>query len=131
MVEFGKKLIEEFGPRESNKAMMYSDTGLLNCNRAIQLFLLPFVNWFSLYFNIINVGDLRLPVTLSCASLAQTDAGGIMHSVESSVGSNHVIDPITEEESCQDGSLVITAMHSRNEVTRLTLTWEWSSPKIH
>ncbi|KAI3849675.1 hypothetical protein MKW98_026589 [Papaver atlanticum] len=57
---------------------------------------------------------------------------GLVTSVSvSCVGSNHVLDPITEEESCQDGSLLITAMPSRNEVTQLTPTREWSTPKIY
>ncbi|XP_026413880.1 exosome complex component RRP41-like [Papaver somniferum] len=86
---------------------------------------------------VLESGGSDLPVIVSCASLAQADAGGIMmyYPVTSvsvaCVGSNHVIDPITEEESCQDGTLLITTMRSRNEVTELTLTWEWSTPKIH
>ncbi|KAI3849676.1 hypothetical protein MKW98_026590 [Papaver atlanticum] len=47
--------------QESNKAMMYSDTGLLNCNRAVQLFLLPFLNWVQ---TTKSGSDLRLPVII-------------------------------------------------------------------
>ncbi|CAI9274135.1 unnamed protein product [Lactuca saligna] len=42
-----------------------------------------------------------------------------------------MIDPVSEEENYQDGSLMITCLSSCNEVTELTITGEWSSPKIH
>lgn len=42
-----------------------------------------------------------------------------------------MIDPTNEEEVCQDGSLVLACMPARNEVTQLTLTGEWSVPKIN
>jgi len=47
------------------------------------------------------------------------------------LGPNLVIDPISEEESYQDGSLMITCMPSRYEVTQLTITGEWSSARIN
>ncbi|KAK9127466.1 hypothetical protein Syun_016263 [Stephania yunnanensis] len=77
-----------------------------------------------------------LPVVISCASLALADAGIMMYDLVTSVsvsclGSNLIIDPITEEETYQDGSLMITFMPSRHEVTQLTLTGEWSTPRIH
>lgn len=36
-----------------------------------------------------------------------------------------------EEENYQDGSLMITCMPSRYEVTQLTITGEWSTAKIN
>ncbi|KAK7341853.1 hypothetical protein VNO80_24793 [Phaseolus coccineus] len=79
-------------------------------------------------------GDL--PVVISCASLALADAGIMMYELVASVSvssfsKNLVIDPILEEEKCQDGSLMITCMPSRYEITQLTVTGEWSSPKIN
>lgn len=50
---------------------------------------------------------------------------------QSCLGMNLVIDPVSEEESYQDGNLMITCMPSRNEVTQMTVTGEWSTPKIH
>lgn len=50
---------------------------------------------------------------------------------QSCLGKNLVIDPILEEESYQDGSLLITCMPSRNEVTQLTVNGEWSTPRVH
>lgn len=50
---------------------------------------------------------------------------------QSCLGTNLLIDPICEEESYQDGSLMITCMPSRNEVTQLTVTGEWSTAKVH
>lgn len=47
------------------------------------------------------------------------------------IGKNLIIDPVLEEESHQDGSLMITCMPSRYEVTQLTITGEWSTPKIN
>ncbi|PNX96897.1 exosome complex component mtr3-like protein [Trifolium pratense] len=76
-----------------------------------------------------------LPVVISVASLALADAGILMYDLVTSVsvsclGKNLIIDPISEEENCQDGSLMITCMPSRYEVTQLTVTGEWSAPKI-
>ncbi|OVA10112.1 Exoribonuclease [Macleaya cordata] len=164
--EFGntKVIVSVFGPRESKKAMMYSDIGRLNCNVSyttfstsvrgqgsdhkefsamlhkalegailLESFPKTTVDVFAL---VLESGGSDLPVVISCASLALADAGIMMFDLVTSVsvsslGSNLVIDPITEEESCQDGSLMITSMPSRNEVTQLTLTGEWSTPKIH
>ncbi|PRQ56612.1 putative exoribonuclease, phosphorolytic domain 2 [Rosa chinensis] len=44
---------------------------------------------------------------------------------------NLVIDPVLEEESYQDGSLKLTCMPSCYEVTQLTMSGEWSTPKIN
>ncbi|CAI9770800.1 unnamed protein product [Fraxinus pennsylvanica] len=94
--EFGntKVIVSVFGPRESKKAMMYSDIGRLNCN-------------------------------VSYTSFAAPIRG------QSCLGKNLVIDPVSEEESYQDGGLMITCMSSRNEVTQMTVTGEWSTPKVH
>lgn len=50
---------------------------------------------------------------------------------QSCIGKNLLIDPVSEEESYQDGSLMITCMPSRNEVTQMTVTGEWSTTKIN
>ncbi|KAI3849683.1 hypothetical protein MKW98_026597 [Papaver atlanticum] len=165
-VEFGntKVIVSVFGPRESRKAMMYSDIGRLNCNVSyttfsstirgqgadnkefssvlhkalegaiiLESFPKTTVDVFAL---VLESGGSDLPVIISCASLALADAGIMMYDLVTSVsvsclGSNLVIDPITEEESCEDGSLLITTMPSRNEVTQLNINGEWSTPKIH
>lgn len=169
--EFGstKVIVSVFGPRESKKAMMYSDVGRLNCHVSYTTFSTPIrgqgfdskeyssvlhkalegairlesfpkttVDIFALilesgggrFFN----GDL--PVIISCASLAVADAGIMIYDLVSAVslsciGKKLVIDPTLEEEACQDGSLMITYMASRNEVTQFTLTGEWSTAKIN
>ncbi|KAF3454980.1 hypothetical protein FNV43_RR05428 [Rhamnella rubrinervis] len=163
--EFGntKVIVSVFGPRESKKAMMYSDVGRLNCNVSYTTFATPIrgqgsdhkefssmlhkslegaiiletfpkttVDVFAL---ILESGGSDLPVVISCASVALADAGIMMYDLVASVsvsciGKNLIIDPILEEESCQDGSLMITCMPSRYEVTQLTVTGEWSAPKI-
>lgn len=85
---------------------------------------------------VLESGGSDLPVVISCASLALADAGILLYDLVASVsvsclGKNLVIDPISEEESYQDGSLMITCMSSRNEVTQLIVTGEWSTSKIH
>ncbi|KAL4611106.1 hypothetical protein ACB092_08G100500 [Castanea dentata] len=164
--EFGntKVIVSVFGPRESKKAMMYSDLGRLNCSVSYTTFATPVrgqgsehkdfssmlhkslegaiiletfpkttVDVFAL---VLESGGSDLPVVISCASLALADAGILMHDLVASVslsclGKNLVIDPILEEESYQDGGLLITCMPSRYEVTQLTVTGEWSTPKIN
>ncbi|XP_008225966.1 PREDICTED: exosome complex component RRP41-like [Prunus mume] len=164
--EFGntKVIVSVFGPRESKKAMMYSDIGRLNCNVSYTTFATPVrgqgsdhkefssmlhkalegaiiletfpkttVDVFAL---VLESGGSDLPVVISCASLALADAGIMMYDLVTSVsvsglGKNLVIDPILEEESYQDGSLMLTCMPSRYEVTQLTITGEWSTPKIN
>ncbi|KAJ6937647.1 hypothetical protein NC652_012071 [Populus alba x Populus x berolinensis] len=49
----------------------------------------------------------------------------------SCLGRNLIIDPILEEESFQDGSLMITCMPSHYEVTQLTITGEWSTANLN
>ena len=51
--------------------------------------------------------------------------------LQSCLGRNLIIDPILEEESFQDGSLMITCMPSRYEVTQLSITGEWSTAKLN
>ncbi|KAL2495261.1 3'-5'-exoribonuclease family protein [Forsythia ovata] len=164
--EFGnaKVIVSVFGPRESKKAMMYSDIGRLNCNVSYTSFATPIrgqasdskdlssmlhkalegaiilesfpkttVDVFAL---VLESGGSDLPVVISCASLALADAGIMLYDMVASVsmsclGKNLVIDPVSEEESYQDGGLMITCMPSRNEVTQMTVTGEWSTPKIH
>ncbi|RYR70400.1 hypothetical protein Ahy_A03g016893 isoform B [Arachis hypogaea] len=163
--EFGntKIIVSVFGPRESKKAMMYSDIGRLNCNVSYTTFASPVrgqgsdhkeytamlhkalegaiilesfpkttVDVFAL---VLESGGSDLPVVISCASLALADAGIMMYDLVASVSvsclsKNLVIDPIFEEENSQDGSLMITCMPSRYEITQLTFTGEWSTPKI-
>ncbi|XP_061995390.1 exosome complex component RRP41-like [Rosa rugosa] len=164
--EFGntKVIVSVFGPRESKKAMMYSDIGRLNCNVSYTTFATPArgqgsdhkefssmlhkalegaiiletfpkttVDVFAL---VLESGGSDLPVVISCASLALADAGIMMYDLVASVsvsclGKNLVIDPVLEEESYQDGSLMLACMPSRYEVTQLTITGEWSTPKIN
>ncbi|XP_048234255.1 exosome complex component RRP41-like isoform X2 [Ricinus communis] len=140
--EFGntKVIVSVFGPRESKKAMMYSDVGRLNCNVSYTTFSTPVrgqgsdCKEFSSMLHKSLEGDLS--VIVSCASLALADAGIMMYDLVAGVsvsclGANLVIDPILEEESCQDGSLMITCMPSRYEVTQLTVTGEWSAAKMN
>ncbi|KAE8655400.1 putative cyclic nucleotide-gated ion channel 15-like [Hibiscus syriacus] len=159
-----KVIVSVFGPRESKKAMMYSDTGRLNCNVSYTTFGTPVrgqgsdhkefssmlhkalegaimlesfpkttVDVFAL---VLESGGSDLPVVISCASLALADAGIMMYDLVAAVsvaclGKNLVIDPILEEESYQDGSLMLTCMPSRYEVTQLTFTGEWPTPDIN
>ncbi|KAK6163341.1 hypothetical protein DH2020_000205 [Rehmannia glutinosa] len=168
--EFGntKVIVSVFGPRESKKAMMYSDTGRLNCNVSYTTFATPVrgqapetkdlssmlhkalegaiilksfpkttVDVFAL---VLESGGSDLPVITTCASLALADAGIMIYDMVASVsvcftsyclGKNILIDPVSEEESYQDGSLMITCMPSRNEVTQMAVTGDWSTPKIN
>ncbi|KAK3002813.1 hypothetical protein RJ639_019191 [Escallonia herrerae] len=159
-----KVIVSVFGPRESKKAMMYSDIGRLNCNVSYTTFATPVrgqgsdnkefssmlhkalegaiildsfpkttVDVFAL---VLESGGSDLPVVISCASVALADAGIMMYDLVASVsvsclGKNLIIDPVLEEESYQDGSLMISSMPSRDEVTQLTITGEWSAAKIH
>ncbi|XP_019175548.1 PREDICTED: exosome complex component RRP41-like [Ipomoea nil] len=164
--EFGntKVIVSVFGPRESKKAMMYSDTGRLNCNVTYTTFATPVRGQMSenkelssmlhkalegaiildsfpkttvdVFALVLESGGSDLPVIISCASLALADAGILLYDLVaavsvSCVGKNLIIDPISEEESYQDGSLMIACMASRKEVTQLTITGEWSTPKIN
>ncbi|KAG4994601.1 hypothetical protein JHK84_031565 [Glycine max] len=157
--EFGntKVIVSVFGPRESKKAMMYSDIGRLNCNVSFTTFATPIrgqgaiiletfpkttVDVFALVLESSGSNSISecvagdLPVVISCASLALADAGIMMYDIVASVSvscfnKNLVIDPILEEEIGQDGSLMITCMPSRYEITQLTVTGEWSTTKIN
>ncbi|GKV08319.1 hypothetical protein SLEP1_g19968 [Rubroshorea leprosula] len=164
--EFGntKVIVSVFGPRESKKAMMYSDIGRLNCNVSyttfattvrgqgsdnkefssmlhkalegaiiLETFPKTTVDVFAL---VLESGGSDLPVVISCASLALADAGIMMYDLVAAVsvsclGKNLIIDPVLEEESYQDGSLMLTCMPSRYEVTQLTITGEWSTPNVN
>uniref|UniRef100_A0A0C9S3K0 TSA: Wollemia nobilis Ref_Wollemi_Transcript_28818_1014 transcribed RNA sequence n=1 Tax=Wollemia nobilis TaxID=56998 RepID=A0A0C9S3K0_9CONI len=84
---------------------------------------------------VLESGGGDLPVIISCASLALADAGIMMFDLVtavsvSSIGRNLIIDPTSEEENCQDGGLMVACMPSRNEITQLTITGEWSSTKV-
>ncbi|XP_031502965.1 exosome complex component RRP41-like [Nymphaea colorata] len=163
--EFGstKVIVSVFGPRESKKAMAYSDVGRLNCSvsfmtfstqirgqgsedkemssmlhkaleGAIMLETFPktTVDVFAL---VMESGGGDLPVIISCASLALADAGIKMLDLVTSTslschGMDLVIDPTLEEERCQDGGFMISFMPSRNEVTQLAITGEWSTAKV-
>ncbi|CAN6479414.1 unnamed protein product [Victoria cruziana] len=163
--EFGstKVIVSVFGPRESKKALAYSDVGRLNCSvsfttfstqirgqgsedkemssmlhkaleGAIMLDTFPktTVDVFAL---IIESGGGDLPVIISCASLALADAGIMMLDLVTSTsvschGKDLVIDPTLEEERCQDGGFMVSFMPSRNLVTQLTITGEWSTAKV-
>ncbi|KAK9185916.1 hypothetical protein WN943_026275 [Citrus x changshan-huyou] len=183
--EFGntKVIVSVFGPRESKKAMMYSNIGRLNCNvsyttfatpvrgqgsdhkdfssmlhkalegaiiletfpkTTVDVFALVLESGGSIRYLVKQVDELDtlwfavgdLPVVISCASVALADAGIMMYDLVASVsvsclGKNLLIDPVLEEESYQDGSLMIACMPSRYEVTQLTVTGEWSTPHFN
>ncbi|XP_010557342.1 PREDICTED: exosome complex component RRP41-like [Tarenaya hassleriana] len=164
--EFGntKVIVSVFGPRESKKAMMYSDVGRLNCNVSYTTFASPSLSQgndhkeyssmlhkalegviiletfpkttVDVFALVLESGGSDLPVVISCASLALADAGIMMYDLitavsVSCIGKHLTIDPVSEEESYQDGSFMITCMPSRYEVTQLTITGEWATPKIN
>ncbi|XP_073110127.1 exosome complex component RRP41-like [Elaeis guineensis] len=113
--EFGgtKVIVSVFGPRESKKAMMYSDTGRLNCNVSYTTFSTPTRGQGSdhkeyssmlhkalegaiiletfpkttvdVFALVLESGGSDLPVIISCASLALADAGIMMYDLVSSV----------------------------------------------
>ncbi|XP_078440437.1 3'-5'-exoribonuclease family protein [Wolffia australiana] len=85
---------------------------------------------------VLESGGSDLPAVISCASLALADAGIMMYDIVASVslasiGKALVVDPAAEEEDCQDGGVMLAVMPSRGEITQLTLTGEWSTPRIH
>lgn len=164
--EFGgtKVIVSVFGPRESKKAMLYSDVGRLNCSVSYTTFSTPVrgqgsehqeftsalhkalegiiildsfpkttVDVFAL---VLESGGSDFPVVISCASLALADAGIMLYDLVASVsvaktGNNLIIDPTTDEESHQDGGLMIALMPSRNQITQLSLTGDWSMGKLN
>jgi len=84
---------------------------------------------------VLESGGSDLPIIISCASLALADAGIMMYDLVTSVsvscfGKNIIIDPTSDEEAWQDGSLVVAFMPARKEITQLTLAGEWSDGKI-
>ncbi|EPS70473.1 hypothetical protein M569_04287 [Genlisea aurea] len=79
---------------------------------------------------VLESGGSDLSVITTCASLALADAGILLYDL-SCHGKILVVDPVSEEESCQDGSLMITCMPSRYEVTQMALTGEWTTSKIN
>ncbi|OAY62783.1 exosome complex component RRP41-like [Ananas comosus] len=113
--EFGatKVIVSVFGPRESKKAMMYSDIGRLNCNVSFTTFATPIRGQGSdnkeysamlhkalegavilesfpkttvdVFALVLESGGGDLPVIISCASLALADAGIMMYDLVSSV----------------------------------------------
>ncbi|XP_062186762.1 exosome complex component RRP41-like [Phragmites australis] len=124
--EFGKtKVIVSvdylcrFGPRESKKAMMYSDVGRLNCNVSYTTFATP----------VRGQGSDNKEYS-SILHKALEDAGIMMYDLATSVSVNIIIDPTSDEEAWQDGSLMVAFMPARKEITQLTLNGEWSDGKI-
>ncbi|XP_010253725.1 PREDICTED: exosome complex component RRP41-like isoform X2 [Nelumbo nucifera] len=113
--EFGntKVIVSVFGPRESKKAMMYSDIGRLNCNVSYTTFATPVRGQGSdhkefssmlhkalegaiilesfpkttvdVFALVLESGGSDLPVVISCASLALADAGIMMYDLVTSV----------------------------------------------
>ncbi|KAJ6927898.1 hypothetical protein NC651_011805 [Populus alba x Populus x berolinensis] len=113
--EFGntKVIVSVFGPRESKKAMMYSDKGRLNCNvsyttfattvhgqgsdnrefstmlhkaleGAVMLETFPKTT-VDVFALVLESGGSDLPVIISCASLALADAGIMMYDLVAGV----------------------------------------------
>ncbi|KAM0952981.1 putative ribosomal protein S5 domain 2-type [Dioscorea sansibarensis] len=113
--EFGttKVIVSVFGPRESKKAMMYSDIGRLNCNVSFTTFSTPIrgqgldnkeyssmlhkalegaiilesfpKTTVDVFALVLESGGSDLPVIITCASLALADAGIMMYDLVSSV----------------------------------------------
>ncbi|KAK9153956.1 hypothetical protein Sjap_001436 [Stephania japonica] len=113
--EFGstKVIVSVFGPRESKKASMYSDTGRLNCNVSYTSFATQFrgqgtenkeissmlhkalegaiilesfpKTTVDVFALVLESGGSDLPVVISCASLALADAGIMMYDLVTSV----------------------------------------------
>ncbi|KAM3267501.1 hypothetical protein P3S67_032257 [Capsicum chacoense] len=113
--EFGntKVIVSVFGPRESKKAMMYSDTGRLNCDVSYTTFATPHRGQGSdnkelssmlhkalegaiilesfpktcvdVFAVVLESGGSDLPVVISCASLALADAGILLYDLVASV----------------------------------------------
>ncbi|CAN6987850.1 hypothetical protein IGI04_001706 [Brassica rapa subsp. trilocularis] len=165
--EFGntKVIVSVFGPRESKKAITYSDVGRLNCNVSYTTFASPTLGsqgtdhkeyssmlhkalegvimmetfpktTVDVFALVLESGGSDLPVVISCAGLALADAGIMMYDLitavsVSCIGKSLMIDPVTEEEGCEDGSFMMTCMPSRSEITQLTITGEWTTPNIN
>ncbi|CAH9124289.1 unnamed protein product [Cuscuta epithymum] len=114
--EFGntKVIVSVFGPRESKKAMMYSDTGRLNCNVSYATFATPVRGQLSaenkelspmlhkalegaiildsfpkttvdVFALVLESGGSDLPVIITCASLALADAGILLYDLVAAV----------------------------------------------
>ncbi|EEF32439.1 Exosome complex exonuclease RRP41, putative [Ricinus communis] len=113
--EFGntKVIVSVFGPRESKKAMMYSDVGRLNCNVSYTTFSTPVRGQGSdckefssmlhkslegaimletfpkttvdVFALVLESGGSDLSVIVSCASLALADAGIMMYDLVAGV----------------------------------------------
>ncbi|KAG6417894.1 hypothetical protein SASPL_120091 [Salvia splendens] len=147
--EFGntKVIVSVFGPRESKKAMMYSNAGRLNCNVSYTTFASPVRGQTPETKNISAMLHRALEGAIILKSFPKTtvdvfalvlESGGSIMLYDmvaavsvSCIGKNLLIDPVSEEESHQDGALTITCMPSRNEVTQMTVTGEWSTTKIN
>ncbi|KAL3718792.1 hypothetical protein ACJRO7_003838 [Eucalyptus globulus] len=119
------------GQKESSSMLHKASEGAIKLETFAKTTVDVFCTGFGIWRN-------DLLVVISCASLALADAGIMLYGLVavvsvicSCLGLNLVIDPISEEESHQDGSLMITWMPSRYEVTQLTITGEWSSARIN
>ncbi|CAH1437920.1 unnamed protein product [Lactuca virosa] len=139
--EFGNTKIWAQG---SKKAMMYSDTGRLNCNVTYTTFATPVRGQASsdnkeissqlhkslegaimldtfpkttvdVFALVLESGGCDLPVVISCASLALADAGIMMFDLVAAVSV-----------SCLGKNLVIDPVSEEENYQD-----EWSSPKIH
>ncbi|KAF8679197.1 hypothetical protein HU200_045966 [Digitaria exilis] len=110
---FSNDYICRFGPRESKKAMLYSDVGRLNCNVSYTTFATPvrgqgtdnkeyssmlhkalegavMLHTFpkttvDVFALVLESGGSDLPIIISCASLALADAGIMMYDLVTSV----------------------------------------------
>lgn len=113
--EFGntKVIVSVFGPRESKKAMMYSDVGRLNCNISYTTFATPIrgqggdnkelsamlhkalkgaiilesfpKTTVDVFALVLESGGGDFPVVVSCASLALADAGILLYDLVAAV----------------------------------------------
>ncbi|KAF8051274.1 hypothetical protein N665_1756s0013, partial [Sinapis alba] len=141
-----KVIVSIFGPRESKKATSYSDVGRLNCNVSFTTFASPAIGsqgtdhkeYSSMLqkalegvimmetFPKTTVDVFALVLESGGSNLALADAGIMMYDLITAVSVSCI-----EEEGCEDGSLMMTCMPSRYEVTQLTITGEWTTPNIN
>ncbi|KAJ6369147.1 hypothetical protein OIU78_001507 [Salix suchowensis] len=136
-----KVIVSVFGPKESKKAMMYSDTGRLNCNVSYTTFATTVRGHGSenkefstmlhkalegaivlesfpkttvdVFALVLESGGSDLPVAISCASLALADAGITMYDLVAGASV-----------SCLGRNLII-------DPNFLTITGKWSTANLN
>eukprot|EP00850_Spirogloea_muscicola_P009595 SM000054S18081 [mRNA] locus=s54:211839:212426:- [translate_table: standard] len=74
-------------------------------------------------------------MTITAASMALADAGVAMLDLTPAVSLSLteaavLLDPTSEEEAGEDGSMLVAAMHERNELTQFTMTGTWTHGQV-